>query len=479
MHNNKLVLTNLLWRFAEQCGSQAASFFVSVVLARLLTPGDYGTVALMLVFINILNVFVDGGFSTALIQKKNADDLDFSTIFFFNLFSGGIAYLLLFAAAPWIASFYARPEMEAMIRVLGIHVLISGVKSVQVAYVSRNMIFKRFFFATLGGTVGAAILGISMAMFGLGAWAIIAQSLFNTAVDTAILWITVKWRPKAQFSFSRLQNLFCFGWKMLVSGLLNTGYENLRSLIIGKVYSSEDLAFYNKGNQIPSMVVNNVNVSIDSVLLPTLSAAQDNREAVKKMSRRSMQISTYVMAPLMVGVAVCATPLVRLLLTEKWLPCVPFIRIFCITYTFYPIHTANLNAIKALGRSDLFLKLEIQKKVVGILLLLTTMWFGVMAMAYSLLVSSFISQLINSWPNRKLLKYTYFQQLYDIAPSILLALAMGAIVFAVPLLGMGDLLTLVLQVALGGILYLAGSIVFRLEAFYYLLGVVKGFLHRA
>lgn len=478
MSRSKNTITNFLWRFAERCGAQGVSFIVSLVLARLLSPDDYGTVALMTVFISILSVFIDSGFSAALIQKKDADELDFSSIFYFNLVSCGLMYLILFFAAPLISAFYGRPEMTAMLRVLGIAFLISGVKSVQTAYVSKNMMFKRFFFATLGGTIGAAFVGIGMAAMGFGAWAIIAQSLFNNAVDTVILWVTVKWRPKKQFSFQRLKQLFSFGWKLLASLLLDTVYNNLRSLIIGKVYSSEDLAFYNKGQHLPDIIIINVNSSIDSVLLPTMSATQNDREALKSMTRRSIQISTYVMAPLLLGMAACATPLIRLLLTQKWLPCVPYLVIFCVTYTFYPVHTANLNAIKALGRSDLFLKLEIIKKAIGLTVLAITVPISVMAMGYSLLVTCVLGQIINSWPNRKLLNYSYLEQLKDILPGIGLAAFMAVCVYLIQWLGLPDYVTLLIQVPLGAVIFVAGSALLKLEAFTYLWGMVGPVLKR-
>lgn len=473
MFKKSSVLSNFLWRFAERCGAQGVSFIVSLVLARLLTPNDYGIVALMSVFISILGVFIDSGFSSALIQKKDADDLDFSSIFYFNLFSCTLLYLILFFAAPLISGFYRRPEMTAMIRVLGITFLISGVKSVQTAYVSKNMMFKRFFFSTLGGTIGAAFVGIGMAMMGFGAWAIIAQSLFNNAVDTIILWATVKWRPKKQFSFPRLRQLFGFGGKLLACGLLDRVYDNLRSLVIGKVYSSGDLAFYQKGEHIPNLVVTNVNSSIDSVLFPTLSAAQDDAETLKAMTRRAMQTSTYIMAPVMMGIAACSVPLIRLLYTEKWLPCVPFMVIYCITYMFYPVHTANLNAIKALGRGDLFLKLEIVKKIVGLTAIVVTAPISVMAMGYSLLVTCVLSQIINSWPNKKLLNYSYLEQLKDILPGIGLAAVMGLCVYSLQMLGLPDIVTLLIQVPLGVVIFVGGSVLLKLEAFTYLWAMVK------
>lgn len=468
----------MIWRWLERTGAQGVSFVVSIVLAQLLGPEVYGTVALITVFTAILQVFVDSGMGTALIQKKDADDLDFSSLFYFNVAMCLALYAAIFIAAPWIARFYRRPELTPLVRVLSLTLVISGVKNIQHAYVSRHMMFKKFFFATLSGTIGAAVLGIYMAYQGYGAWALVAQHLFNTLVDTIILWITVKWRPKRMFSAKRLKVLFKYGWKLLVSALIDTGYRELRQLIIGKKYSSEDLAFYNKGNQFPKTIVSNINSAIDSVLLPTMSRAQDDRARVKEMTRRAIKTSTYIMAPLMIGLAVCARPVVDLLLKAKWPPCVPFLRIFCITYLFYPIHTANLNAIKAMGRSDLFLKLEIAKKAIGLAVLLSTMWFGPLVMAYSALFTSVSSQIINSWPNRKLLNYPYLEQLKDIMPGILLAVLMGAIVFAVQLLGLRDWLTLLIQIPLGAAIYIAGSKLFHLESFHYVLDVGKSYLRK-
>ncbi|MGM9660993.1 MAG: lipopolysaccharide biosynthesis protein [Faecousia sp.] len=470
---NERIFSNFLWRFAERSGAQCVKLLVELVLARLLLPEDYGSVALVAVFITILNVFVESGLASALIQKKDADDIDFSSVFYFNIVWCCVLYCLLFASAPFISAFYSRPELTAMIRVLGLSVIISGVKNVQQAFVSRNMQFKRFFFATLGGTLGAAVLGILMAYLGFGVWALIAQQLFNTAVDTLILWLTVKWRPKKVFSIHRLRSLLNYGWKLLLSSLLDTVYTNIRSLLIGKIYTTSELAFYNQGEKYPNAVVGNINTSIDSVLLPTMSNEQDNAVRVKEMTRRAIKTSTYIMAPLMMGLAATANNLVYIVLTAKWLPCVFYLRIFCITYMFYPIHTANLNAIKALGRSDMFLKLEIIKKVVGLVLLALTVGISVEAMAYSLLLSSVLCQMINAWPNRKLLNYGYWEQLKDILPNIVLATVMGILVHCVEFLGWSAVPTLCVQVLLGAILYVAGSMITKNDSFQYLWEIVK------
>ena len=466
--DNKSVVTNFWWRFAERCGAQLVTFVVSVILARILEPEVYGNIALVTVFITILNVFIDSGMGNALIQKKDADDLDFSSVFYFNIVICVILYFITFFAAPFIAEFYSMPSLTPVIRVLALTLIISGVKNVQQAYVSRTMQFKRFFFATLGGTIGAAVVGILMAYNGFGIWALVAQQLFNTTVDTVVLWLTVQWRPKVMFSFRRLKALLAYGWKLLASSLLNTVYNNIRQLIIGKLYSPSDLAYYNRGKQFPNLVITNVNNSLDSVLFPAMSREQDNVDNVKSMTRRSIKTSTCIIAPMMIGLACCATPLVRLILTEKWIDSVFFLRIMCFTGIFYPIHTANLNAIKAMGRSDLFLRLEVEKKVVGMIVLLATMWNGVYALAYGILVESFISLLINAWPNRKLLQYSYAEQSKDILPIILLAVFMGGCIYPISLIGLPDIVTIILQIIVGVAIYISGCFFFRVEAFLYL-----------
>lgn len=476
--SKKIVIGNFIWRFAERCGAQLVTFVVSIVLARLLDPTVYGTVALVTVFTTILQVFVDSGLGTALIQKKDADELDFSSVFYFNFTVCLILYMGMFIAAPFIARFYNDVTLTSVVRVISLTIVISGVKGIQQAYVSKNMLFKRFFFSTIGGTIVSAIIGIIMAYMGFGVWALVVQQLSNTAVDTLILWLTVKWRPKKIFSWKRLKELLSFGWKLLCSTLIDTVYNNVRSLIIGKMYSPSDLAFYNQGEKFPKMIVTNINSSIDSVLLPAMSSAQDNKDRVKNMTRRAIKTSTYIMAPLMMGLAFCSTTIVELILTSKWVGCVPFLRIFCITYMFYPIHTANLNAINSLGRSDLFLKLEVIKKIVGIILLLSTMWFGVMAMAYSLLISSILSQIINSWPNKKLLNYGYIEQVKDILPGIILAIFMGVIVSLIGFIKLPIIIILIIQINVGGIIYIGMSKILHLESFEYLLGMIRVLLNK-
>lgn len=466
-------ITGFIWRLGERCGAQGVQFIVSIVLARLLAPETYGTVALITVFINIAFVFIDSGLSTSLIQKKDADDLDFSSVFYFNLLMCIALYGILFFCAPFIASFYEDSSLTLFVRVISLTLLISGVRGIQNAYVSKNLLFKKFFFSTLGGTLFSAGFGIYLAYKGYGAWALVGQSLSNNIIDTCILWFTVKWRPKLMFSFKRLKSLFSFGWKILASSLLDTGYNQLRSLIIGKVYSSADLGYYNKGNNFPNIIVYNVTSSIDSVLLPSMSSVQDSIETVKSMTRRAMRTCIFIIAPMLMGLAACGKALISILLTDKWQPSYPFMVIFCITYMFYPIQTTNQNAIKALGRSDLFLKLEIVKKLIGLILILATFKISVMALAYSLLLTGFLSQVINSLPNKKLMNYSYLEQLADILPAMGLSAFMCVCVYGVNFFGFGSWLTLVIQVPLGIAIYIGLSALFKLEAFVYVSNTVK------
>lgn len=469
------VFKGFLWRLAERIGAQGVTFFVSIILARLLDPSVYGVVALITVFTSILQVFVDSGMGNALIQKKKVDNLDFSTVFYFNITICLILYLIMFLCSPLIASFYGDDSLISIIRVMSLVIVISGVKNVQQAYVSRNMLFRKFFFATIGGTIISAIVGIILGIKGFGVWALVVQNLLNQTIDTIILWITVKWRPILKFSFKRLRTLFVYGWKILASALLETVYNNVRTLIIGKIYTKEQLSFYNEGDKLPKVFVTNINASIDSVLLPALSKEQDDKVKVKEMTRRSIKTSVFALAPLMMGLAFTANNAVSFILTDKWLPCVFFLRLFCISYMFWPIHTANLNAINALGRSDIYLKLEVIKKVVGIILLISTMWISVEAMAWSVLISSLLSQIINSWPNRKLLNYSYLDQLKDIIPTIIIACIMGICLLPVNLLNISVGYKLLIQVVLGAVVYFALVKIFKVEAYDYIKKVLQGF----
>lgn len=471
--NSKIVASNLIWRFLERFGAQIVAFVVSIILARLLDPVVYGTVALVTVFTTILQVFVDSGFGMALVQKKNSDEIDFSTVFYFNIVICAFLYLIMFILAPFIARFYDNEQLSLIIRILSLVLVVSGFKSIQSVYVTKHLMFKKFFFATLIGTVISAGVGIFMAYKGYGVWALIAQNLLNQGIDTIILWITVGWRPKRVFSFKRLKSLFSFGWKLLASALLDVGYNQLRALIVGKKYSAEDLAYYNRGEQIPNLAISNINNSIDSVLLPSMSIAQEDKQRVKQMLKRSISVSSFVLLPVMAGIAVTANSLVAVLLTEKWNSAIPYMQLFCLIYAFYPIHTANLNAMKAMGRSDYFLKLEIIKKIIGIGLLLGAMWISVQAIVISLLIANLLSLIINTYPNKKILGYGILEQMKDLLPALLLSGIMFGVTYFIYYMDGAGFMTLVKQILIGVVVYFTLAALFKVEPFVYIVNFFK------
>lgn len=471
--NKSKVIYSLFWKFMERGGTQGVQFIIQVILARLLAPDEYGTIAIVLVFINLARVFVQSGLNTALIQKKHADEVDFSSVLYVSLFIALMLYGLIFLTAPNIAGFYDDSILTPVLRVLAFILFFGAFNSIQNAYISRHMMFKKLFYSSLGAVVLSGIAGIVAAYMGLGIWALVIQQLVNQAATTIIMWFTVKWRPKLRFSFIRVKTLFAFGWKLLASSLIDVLYKDLRTLIIGKLYTSSMLGYYNRGQSFPKVIVSNINGSIQSVMLPTLSAYQDNKKRIKEMMRRTIVTSSFLIFPMMIGMSVVAEPMIKLILTDKWLPAVPFIRIFCMSYTLWPIHTANLQAINAVGRSDIFLKLEITKKVVGLIILGVSLPFGVYALAFSSIISGIVSSFINAYPNKRLLDYSYQEQIKDIMPSLITSVIMGAIVYLFNFLSFPSWQILILQSIAGVIIYFGLAKIFKLESFDYLLNTVK------
>lgn len=468
-------LQNLGWKFLERISSQLVQLVVSIVLARILAPSDYGAVAMVAVFIILANVIVEGGFSGALIQKKDADDLDFSTVFYFSIGFSLVLYLILFVSAPAISSFYGEGYeiLTPVLRVLGFQVVVFAVNSVQQAYVQKQMMFKNFFWATLVGTICSAIIGLAMAYSGYGVWAIVGQQMTATIVNTLTLYVVTRKLPILAFSFQRLKSLFDYGVKLLGASMLITGYQELRALIIGKLYSSQDLAFYDRGRQFPSLIVTNINSSIGAVLFPKMALEQDNLAQVKNTTRNSIRFSAYIMCPLMLGLAAVSEPFVRSVLTEKWMGCVPLMQWFCIVYLFQPIHTANMQAIKAIGRSDIFLKLEIIKKVVELISLIAVMWISVDAIVISMAALTTLFTFVNAFPNVKLLNYTFKEQISDIMPSVgYSVLLMISILVVNRLFVINDWITLGVDILLGGSIYLILSITTKNPEFVYMKGLI-------
>lgn len=474
-NENKSIGGGLAWKLCERFGVAAVQFILQVVLARILAPELYGVLAIMIVFTTLATVFVQNGFNTALIQNKDVMEEDYSSVLWVSLAIAVVLYGIIYLCAPLIGDFYHMPDIVWPLRVLALMLIPGALNSVQLAKVSRDMDFKKVFYSNIGGIVISGVVGIIIAYLDGGLWALVIQTLLNIVVVCIVMRFTVKLKIRFVCNWSRIKILFSYGWKLLVSSLLNTLYQELRSLVIGKKYDSGTLGFYSRGKQFPQFINSIVNSSVQSVLLPAMSMKQDDSAQVKRMMRNAVSISAYVMFPVMAGLAAVATPVVTLLLTEKWLPCVPYMQLYCFSFAFYPVHSCNLQAINAIGRSDIFLKLEIIKKVYGIILLaIAVIYFdSPIAIASTGLISTWISWLVNAYPNKKLIGYSYKEQIQDVFPSFFLALVMAALVYLFRNINANTLLVLLVQVAVGLLSYLCLSLLLKPQPYVMLLNEVK------
>ncbi len=463
------VLNGLFWKLLEQTGYQGIQFVVALVLARLMSPEEYGTISLIMIFITIANTFIQSGFATALIQKKDIREEDYSSVFWLTMGMAVLCYGLLSLAAPWIAAYYETPVLTALVRVMGLVLFPGAVISIQTAFVSRTLKFQMLFKSTMLAVAASGGISIGMALVGLGVWAMAAQQLVYYFVLMLSLFFIVRWVPKREFSFREIRDLFSFGWKILVSGLIDTVWQNIYGLVIGKQYSSAELGVYNRGEQFPKLLTTNLTSAIQSVMLPAYAALQEDRDALKNAARRSVKLSGFLVFPMMAGMLAVARPLVLLLLTEKWIAAVPYLCLMCVGYAIYPIHTINLQLLNAQGRSDLFLKLEIVKKLLGIVLLLVSLPLGILPMMILKVADEYLCLVINAWPNRHLLHYGPSEQLVDLLPSALCSMAMGLGVAFLLRLALSPLPMLLLQMLTGVLLYLVLSWIFNREALYYII----------
>lgn len=475
--NKQSVLSSLFWKLLERGGTQGVQFIVQLLLARLLSPEAFGVIAIVQVFIALANVFIQSGFSIALIQKKDTDELDYSSVFYFSLFIAGVLYVAIFFTAPTIAQFYSNDSLIMILRVLSLNLFSGSLNAVQNSYIAKTMQFRKQFLSSLISGLVSGTIGIILAFSGFGVWALVFQQLINQFTISLVLWFTVKWRPTLNFSFRRIKNLLSFGSNILVSSLLDTLYNNLRTLIIGRMYDADVLGYHDKGKSVPRVLTTSLNGTLQAVMLPTFSKYQDDRVRLKSIVRKSMMTSSFIVFPMMMGLAVTAEPIVTLVLTERWLPAVPFIQIYSLSMMFLPIHTANLQAINAIGRSDVFLKLEIFKKVLGLIILFVSLPFGVIAIAISEIISTIASAFINAFPNRKFLHYGYKEQISDLIPAFLLSIVMAIVVYLIGLLNIMIWVKLILQIITGALVYFGLAKLFNVEILDYLLLTTKEFMN--
>ena len=465
--------SGFIWRLLERICAQAVTFVVTVVLARILMPQEFGIIAIVNIFIAIADILITSGFSTALIQKKEADEVDFSSAFFAGLVLAAFLYAVVFFCAPLISRLYKNELLTAVIRVCGIKFFISAVNCVQQAYVSRRMIFKKFFFATLFGTVVSGVVGIALALNGAGVWALVVQLLTNPFIDTIVLFITVRWHPHFVFSFERLKSLFNYGWKIMCSYLAGTLFSKLSSLVVGAKYSTTELAYYNRGESLPSLVTNNISSTLESVLFPAISQFQDDKEKMKAAVKRAISLSSYVLMPLLFGLAAVADRLTILLFTQKWEMAIPFVQIFCVYHLTILLSNINLQVIKACGRSDTLLKLEFIKKPLFLVVIILSVQVSPICLAISTAVYGFVALYIDAFPNKKFINYSFWEQLCDVKYSFLMSAIMGIAVWGIGKIPLGNLIVVLLQIICGIFIYVCLSLLFKNKDFYYLIDLLK------
>ena len=460
-------ISGLFWQFCQKALSQVISFSVSVVLARLLMPEEFGVVALAGMLTVLLGIFIDCGFGSALIQKKNADNLDYNTIFWTQVLFSSIIYFIIFALSPSFAKLFNVPALANVIRVLALGMILGSIQSIQNVIVTRKMVFKTYFYATMIGSVLSGCIGIYLAYCGWGVWALVTQHLSSTILNTLTVFVQVRWMPRFVFSFDRFKSLFGISSKYMLSNIIGTVFSQLRGYVIGLKYTATDLAYYNRGEGVPKIFINNIDASINTVLFPVFAKIQDDRLTVKDALRRSIKTSSYLIFPMLLGLAAIADNLVIVLYTEKWVKCIPFMQVFCISECFTILNTANLQALKGIGKINTILKLEVYKKPVMIAILIYTMYISPLAIAAGMCIYGIYTMVINALPNRKYIDYHIVEQLKDVSENALLAIVMALIVYMVGRMDMNLYVKILFQVLIGIILYVSASELLHLESLQY------------
>lgn len=466
-------INGFFWQLGQKISCQLISFGISVVLARLLSPNDYGVVAICSMFLMLVGIIIDGGLGTALIQKKDIDEIDFNTVFYAGTVFSFIIYAITFVIAPFIAVLFDNEQITPVIRVLAILMPIGTLSSVQSAFIQRQMAFRKYFISSLYGTIASGCIGLIMAFMGFGVWALVGQSLVNTLTNTIVLFIINQWRPKWMFSWERFRILFSFGWRMVAVNGLNAFFYQLKGYVIGYKYSASDLAYYNRGEGLPGILYNNISSTINTVLFPALSNLQDDKQAIKHALARSMRTTCFFLMPALLGLAAISDKLVLIIFTEKWAAAIPFMQVICFISCSDILGMANYQAIKALGKVDVLLKMEFYKRPLMFFILIITMFISPLAIAVGQLFYSVSATLFNAWPNKKYINYSITEQFSDIGHSFLSALVMAFVVYMIGRIDFNIYGSIGLQITVGIILYLLLSWIFNKKDLQYITHLVK------
>lgn len=456
-------VNGIFWSSVERFSVQGIQFLVMLVMARLLTPKDYGIVGMITVFIGFAEVLIDSGFSQALIRKKERSEIDNCTVFYFNIISSIFLYFIMYFSAPLVAGFYSMESLEKYVRVVCLAFIINAIAIVPRANYTANVDFKTQTKASIWGVVSSSAVGISLALLGFGPWAIVFQLLTNQFVSTIFLFIYSKWKPKLLYSWKSFNEMFAFGSKLLATGIINAIYSNLYTIVIAKLFSPTVLGNYSRAQQCAQYPSSNLTQIFQRVTFPILCKANDDLDRLESIYRKMLRCAAYVVFPLMVGMSALAKPLVIFLIGEQWINCIYLLQIVCFSMMWYPIHAINLDILQVSGRSDLFLKVEIYKKVIGVSALLASAPFGIVAMCYVGILNSLICLYINNYYTARILKITLWTQFGDFMHIIFLCGLMFFSVYAVTLFIAVPWLSVILGIIVGGIVYIGGSYVFHFD----------------
>lgn len=459
-------INGVFWKGIETFFTRFSSFLVSIVLARILLPEDFGLLAMLTIFIALSSTFVNAGFAGALVQRKEISIIDECSVFYFNIAIASAVYCLLFVAAPWIARFYEQPQLVAILRVMAVGLIIGSFGQVHATLFQKRMDFKALFTLSVIANVSSGVVGVTMAYRGFGVWSLVASALISQTLRVCAIWYISSWRPRFIFCFKSLRSLFGYGSKLMLSSLLDTFFMNIYGLIIGKLYSAADLAFYNRGRSMPNLMIRSVVTTIGSVMFPALSSIQDDAVRMRAVVKKSLVTISFILWPMLIGLAVVAESFIHVVLTEKWLPSVPYLQVFCLSFALYPIHVINLQVIGSVGRSDIILKLEIIKKALLLISILITAPIGVFAMVVGRLPLGVAGVLLNSHYTKRFVNYSLGDQVKDLLPVGFVVTGMAIGVYAVGLFSYPTVLVkLIVQVLSGGVFYLGLGYLFRIEAF--------------
>jgi O-antigen/teichoic acid export membrane protein len=445
-------VSGLIWSFVDTMAGQGITFIVGIILARLLSPREFGLIGMITVFIAVSESFINSGFSSALIRKKDCTNTDYSTVFYFNLAAGILFFLLLYLSAPAISSFFDEPELKAVVQVMGIVLIIDSLTIIQRTILTKRIDFKLQARISVIASIGSGIVAIAMAFNGFGVWALVAQRLVKQGLNSLFLWIWNRWKPMLVFSVKSFKELFGFGSKLLISGLIDTLYRNVYYIIIGKFFSAQELGFYTKANEFKNLPSQNLNGIIGRVTYPVLSTLQDDIPRLRNNYQKLIRSVMFITFILMIGMAAVAEPMIHTLIGAKWEPAIIYLQMLCFVGMMYPLHALNLNMLQVQGRSDLFLKLEIIKKIIAIPTIVIGVFFGIKMMIGGMMVNTLIAYYLNSYWSGVKIGYSFKQQVKDIVPSFILALTMGiAVYFLGELLPFSYIVKLIIQILFGAI----------------------------